>query len=179
MVLHNSDIDNTVCHMDETYDANFGEWIRNEENARIVGCNLKKYINEYQIADFVVVLKWIVKDWTLRSIIVLVKKMIVDDLYRSSKTEYKRRIQLIKELICTWNPIFICEFILSVTKNFTVSEKVKFITHLLSSIEKQKSTDIIYHLIDKLDPKVKNMIRRTLVDRTNNTKRNKEGCRAL
>ena len=80
MALCLKKIEQSINLMDETFDANFGDWIRNEDNCKIVGSNLKRYIEKYKISDFITVVKWIVKDWTLKSIILFSKKLIVDDL---------------------------------------------------------------------------------------------------
>lgn len=93
MVLSLDDIERRIFLMDSKYDANFGDWIRNEDNARIVGYHLRKYIDDYSSEDFIVALKWIVKDWTLRNIIVLVQKMIIDDFERIGCKEFSELIE--------------------------------------------------------------------------------------
>ncbi|KAG0437886.1 hypothetical protein DMUE_3424 [Dictyocoela muelleri] len=93
MVLSLDDFENRIYNMDSKYDANFGDWIRNEDNARIVGYHLRKYIDDYSTEDFIVALKWIVKDWTLRNIIVLVQKMIFEDFESMKDDDFVRLIE--------------------------------------------------------------------------------------
>lgn len=81
------EIEHSINSMDSIYDANFGEWIRNENNCKIVGANIKKYMRVYKEADFLVVIKWIVKDWTLKNIITFTKKLITEELYTEKYTE--------------------------------------------------------------------------------------------
>ena len=75
-------IEESIRLMDSIYDANFGEWIRNEQNCKVVGQNIKKYIGKYDDSDFIMVIKWIVKEWTLKGIMQFTKKFITDDLFK-------------------------------------------------------------------------------------------------
>jgi hypothetical protein len=166
-------IEKSVGHMDETYDANFGEWIRNEDNARIVAYNMRKYVDAYKTSDFIVVIKWIVKDWTLKSIIVFAKKMLMEDLKSLSsargdaeRERYMRRTAMLSGLIFTWNPIFITEFVISTTRGLSSSEKCKLLTNLLGVFEEGKLSDTLSQLESKLEPKVHNELTRTLTNDT-------------
>ncbi|EJW02052.1 hypothetical protein EDEG_03502 [Edhazardia aedis USNM 41457] len=162
-------IESSISIMDQTYDANFGEWIKNEENCRIIGHNLKKYIDKYPSHKSIVVIKWIVKDWTLRSIIHLVKKMVIDDIKLKkssskktqllSKSQYSKRIEIVKGIIYTWNVVFIAEFIFSVSRIFEKSdEKYIFIESILKDFNVEKTKDILKHMDEKIDNKIKNII---------------------
>ncbi|EPR78904.1 hypothetical protein SLOPH_1708 [Spraguea lophii 42_110] len=156
MALTFKKIGETVYKMDSTYDANFGDWIRNEENSRIIGHHLSQYVDEYSVDDIILVLKWIVKDWTLRSIILLSRKMIIEDLMiNKDKKKILKRIDIIKGLVETWNSIFISEFIISVIKTFTNEEKTEFIKVLLSTFEINKRKDILYQIKPKVDSDIK------------------------
>lgn len=74
-------IEESISAMDSIYDANFGDWIRNEANCKTVASNIKKYLNVYKSSEFIMVIKWIVKDWTLKSIINLMRSLITDELF--------------------------------------------------------------------------------------------------
>ncbi|EQB61923.1 protein with wd40 repeat [Vairimorpha apis BRL 01] len=150
-------IENSINFMDDTYDANFGEWIRNEDNCRIVAYNMKKYVNKYSTSNMIVAIKWIVKDWTLKSIIIFTKKMIIEDIKGDIDNQLEK-IKIISGLIYTWNPLFISEFILATTKNFMVDEKIKFLNYMLESFEYKKINEIFKQLDNKLELKVKNEI---------------------
>lgn len=152
------DIELTITRMDDTFDANFGEWIRNEENARIVGHNLKKYIETYPSSTFIVVVKWIVKDWTLRSIIVLVKKMIVEDI----KQNTDKKMEIIQGIVYTWNAVFIAEFMLSVTSGFSEEDKIMFCEKLCTEFSQEKLGEMMFHLESKVEEQVHNVIRRSM-----------------
>lgn len=156
-------IEKSIMYMDDTYDANFGEWIRNEDNSRIVAYNMKKYVDTYSVSNVIVVIKWIVKDWTLKSIIIFTKKMLIEDIKMltfkesdSEKEKYFNRIRIVSGLIYTWNPLFISEFILSTTKYFTSEERTKLLKVLLDSLENNKLSDVLNHLNGKIDNKVRN-----------------------
>lgn len=143
----------TIIFMDETYDANFGEWIRNEENARIVGYNLKKYLH-YKIDDIILVLKWIVKDWTLRSIIILIKRMLIDEF----NNLYEKKIEIIRGLVYTWNAIFIGEMIISIIKNLKGDEKTRFVKRLLRDFDRERVDEMVKVIGGKVDVNVKKVM---------------------
>ncbi|AFN82926.1 hypothetical protein EROM_041620 [Encephalitozoon romaleae SJ-2008] len=164
-------IEKSISYMDDTYDANFGEWIRNEDNARIVAYNMKKYVDNYKTSDFIIVVKWIVKDWTLKSIIIFSKKMLVEDIkvlsFRKSeedKDRYNKRIKIISGLIFTWNPVFITEFIVSITRSFGTNEKCKLLINLLEVFEARKLSEILSQLEAKIEQKTWNELFKTFND---------------
>lgn len=172
MKLTLDQIEFVIKSMDQNYDANFGEWIRNEENCKIIAYHLKRYILEYPIEDFVVVFKWIVKDWTLRSIIILSKLMVVTDLNQ----EYDRKIEILQGLIHTWHPAFIAEFIISTSKILAEPTKKIYIRELLENFEKNKVETILKEIGDKMDNDVKNSVlseRDTNQSKSKNSKKKK------
>lgn len=149
-------IEQTISMMDETYDANFGEWIKNEDNCKVVGLNLKKYIEKYKPSDFITVVKWIVKDWTLKSIILFSRKLIIEDLTHKTLEEYNVRIKILSGLVYTWNPIFISEFLLASTGEFTNDRKAEFFVALLRVFESRKLSEILAQIENKTDPELRN-----------------------
>lgn len=154
MALTLDKIDSVVLNMDQTYDANFGEWIRNEENCKIIAYHLKRYILQYPTHDFVVVLKWIVKDWTLRSIIVLSKMMMVTDL----ELEFDRKIDILQGLVHTWHPAFIGEFITSTCKLIEDPMKKSYIKKLLENFEINRVQNILQEIGDKIESCLKESV---------------------
>lgn len=155
MALTIKQISETIRFMDETYDANFEEWIKNEDNCKIVGCNLKKYIESYRESEFITVVKWIVKEWTLKSIILFAKKMIVDDLCSISAELYARKAKILSGLIYTWSPIFTCEFLLSCTNELTISQQTDFIVCVLNVFDSKKLSEILSQIEGKVDVQTK------------------------
>ncbi|EEQ81739.1 hypothetical protein NCER_101709 [Vairimorpha ceranae BRL01] len=156
-------IEKSILFMDETYDANFGEWIRNEDNCRIIAYNMKKYIDKYSVSNMIVVIKWIVKDWTLKSIIIFTKKMLFEDIknfiFKESDLERKKfhnRIKIVSGLIYTWNSLFISEFIIATTKIFSIEEKSYLLKMMLESFDQKKFSEIMEHLDNKMEFSVKN-----------------------
>lgn len=145
------DIDRVVNTMDETYDANFGDWIRNEDNCKIVGINMRKYVDEYNPSDFIVVVKWIVKDWTLKSIIIFSKKLIIDGLLSKTRKQYIQSIKIVTGFIYTWNPIFISEFLLASTREFPSKPRAAFFADVIQTFEKKKFNEILAQMECKLD----------------------------
>ncbi|KAL6121560.1 hypothetical protein NUSPORA_01505 [Nucleospora cyclopteri] len=158
--------------MDATYDANFGEWIRNEQNCRVVGQNIKKYIGRYRESEFITVIKWVVKDWTLKSIILFVRKMITDDLFIGNKENlpshkngrkqtgkfdhtFDNKIAIISGIIFTWNSLFIAEFLLSTAADFSPDQRCEYYHKILSVFEQKKLSEILLQIENKIDSKTK------------------------
>lgn len=186
MALCLKKIETSVSAMDETYDANFGEWIRNEDNCKIVGSNLKRYVDKYKVSDFITVVKWIVKDWTLKSIILFSKKLIIDglasramdkgsiqnrtsteNLHGESYTdteEYTRRIKILSGFIYTWNPIFISEFLMASTADFPLEIKAEFYIGILDAFENKKLSDILSQIEEKTDQELKDLLAKKFKD---------------
>lgn len=154
MALTLDKIESVITNMDETYDANFGEWIRNEENCKIIAYHLKKYIIQYPSHDFVVVLKWIVKDWTLRSIIVLSKMMMVADI----ESEFEKKIDILQGLVHTWHPAFISEFITSTCRLLDEPTKKIYIKKILENFETTRVQDILQEIGDKIEVCLKEIV---------------------
>lgn len=149
-------IEQTINLMDETYDANFGAWIKNEENCKVVGLNLKKYIEKYKTSDFITVVKWVVKDWTLKSIILFSRKLIIDDLQGRTSEEYITRIKILSGLVYTWNPIFIAEFLLATSTELTVDKRAEYFVEMLQVFESKKLAEILTQIENKTEEEVRN-----------------------
>ncbi|KAI4291760.1 hypothetical protein PAPHI01_1034 [Pancytospora philotis] len=158
MALCLEEIEKSVSMMDDAYDANFGEWIRNEDNCKIVGANLKRYIDKYRASEFIVVVKWIVKDWTLKSIILFSKKLVVDDIFSHAPEEHARRVQIVSGFIYTWNPIFVAEFLLAVTMQMDTRQRVDLVSRLLNAFEPRKLSEILAQIEGKTDQETKELL---------------------
>lgn len=155
MALCLKQIDESIDYMDRTYDANFCQWIRNEDNCKIVGNNLKKYFSCYRDSEFITVVKWIVKDWTLKSIILFSKKLILEDLLSLNSEAYAKRVRVLSGLIYTWNPIFISEYLLACSAEFTNSQKTDFLVCVLNVFESKKLSEILTQIECKTDSAIK------------------------
>lgn len=173
MSLKLSDVDLTVKLMDEHYDANFGSWIRNERNAAVVGFHLHKYIEDYNICDFIVVVKWIVRSWTLRSIIILSKAMVIEDIKSMSNRKkgesyksFRIRMVALSGLIYTWNNLFIIEFMNSLSKDMDNKEQTKFIANLLIYFDKEKMVEIMCLVGNKFGKDIEELLSRMLKKRS-------------
>lgn len=167
MTLSLDDIEITIYKMDKHYDANFGIWVRNEKNAAIVGYHLNKYIDDYNTSDFIVVIKWIVRSWTLRSIIILSKSMVLYDIQNMSNSRksenyknFKSRTCILSGLIYTWSNIFIVEFLLAFSKNLNTQQKCKFFVNMLVYFENSKKQILIKLINSKTENKVRNVLSR-------------------
>lgn len=144
-------IDETIDYMDKTYDANFCQWIKNEDNCKIVGNNLKKYLKSYKDSEFITVIKWVVKDWTLKSIIIFSKKLFLEDILELDQEQYAKRIKIISGLIYTWGPMFISEFLLTCTSEMKKNQKTDFLVNVLNIFDTKKLTEILIEIENKTD----------------------------
>lgn len=172
-------VEESVNMMDKIYDANFGEWIRNEDNCKIVSINLKKYVKTYSVSSLITVIKWIVKDWTLKYIIIFFKKLIIDDLGVYGSEQFKKNIKVISGSIYTWNSVFISEFLMAITLNLSSNVKSKLCADILCEFENKKLIDVLEHIKNKIDPKIKAMItknlNRNIYKNTTNKKKRTDG----
>ena len=148
-------IEESIRLMDSIYDANFGEWIRNEQNCKVVGQNIKKYIGKYDYSDFIMVIKWIVKEWTLKGIMQFTKKFITDDLFKSDKSLFSNKINILAGMIYTWNSLFISEFLLTKSSSFNVDEKCEYYYCILDGFDQSKLCEILLQMETKTDEETK------------------------
>lgn len=174
MGLDLNDVETTISGMDLHYDANFGTWIRTEKNASIIGHHLKKYIDDYHISDFIVVLKWIMRTWTLRSIIILMRSMMSD-----LKNSFRHRILIINGLFYTWNNIFIAEFVIAMTKEMNVDEKCMFYANVFRCFDNNKNEMILQMVADKVENKVKRVLKSVYGKKRNKIRLNEDLVKAF
>ncbi|KAI5179776.1 hypothetical protein NEOKW01_0239 [Nematocida sp. AWRm80] len=149
------DIDATVKEMDCQYDANFGEWVRSEENLEIIVANFKKYLHQYTEQTFSEVLKWIVTGWKTSTRIVLLKKLLSKQLFRDntpSQLESSRRIiRIIKSVIENWSPAQVSELIIEFLADMKKEEKRVFLLWLLEDFTHHKLTEIFIRIDNIVD----------------------------
>ncbi|ORE00176.1 hypothetical protein A0H76_2059 [Hepatospora eriocheir] len=152
-------IEHSVTKMDNEYGANFMEWIKNEQNCKLIGSHLKKYINLYRESKTITTIKWISADWTLRSIILLSRVLLLDppkSLNECDHTKYKKSVpRIMFGCIYTWNPIFIGEYLLSVTSSLNNSEKSEILYQILNEFNSDKLKAILTVLDKKCNKELK------------------------
>lgn len=172
MGLELKDVEVTIFKMDSHYDANFGSWIRNEKNAAVIGHHLNKYIDEYSPCDFIVVLKWIVRSWTLRSIILLSRSMMLQDIQSMSNsrkndtyTQFRNRISILSGLIYTWNNFFTTEFLITFAKGLEIHQKCSLFVNTLSYFENERSRALIGLLCEKTEKRIKDVLLRAFLSK--------------
>jgi len=64
--------------MDTLYDATFYNWLKSEDNVVVISMYLHRIANQYPLPRIINALKWLISDWRLESIAVLVKQVTVD-----------------------------------------------------------------------------------------------------
>jgi hypothetical protein len=120
------DVERNLRFMDQQNDANFTEWIRNEQNLGLSLPHLKRVMFDYGIDRIINGLKWLIYEWRLASIATTIKYLLIDDLwlnanphptdfdlahylsvagrcYSVSKAEFKNRVRIIMALVDGWN----------------------------------------------------------------------------
>lgn len=78
------DVHSNLIAMDQFYDASFYNWIKNESNVHISSTHLKRIIAEFPVENVSNGLKWLISDWTLGAITLLLKKVFTDHFWPSS-----------------------------------------------------------------------------------------------
>lgn len=149
------DINNTIKEMDTEYDANFGEWVRSEENTDILAMNLKKYLNDYTESTYIEVLKWITEEWQVLSKILLLKKILLPTIFKNNSPaeikESKRSIRIIRYFISEWSAMHISELIIEFIEGMQKEEKRLFLLWVLEDLEHQKLTEIFIRIDSLVD----------------------------
>ncbi|KAF7693712.1 hypothetical protein CDIK_2155 [Cucumispora dikerogammari] len=77
-MLKKEEIENSISIMSAKYDTDFGEWIQNPVNCRLIGIEMRQYIEEYPLEDCIFVFKWIVRNWTFMPIVELCSNFLAE-----------------------------------------------------------------------------------------------------
>ena len=78
------DVHSNLLAMDQFYDASFYAWIKDEGNVHISSGHLRRILVEFPEERVVNALKWLISDWTLGAITVLLKKLFTDYFWEQS-----------------------------------------------------------------------------------------------
>lgn len=149
------DINTTIKEMDSEYDANFGEWVRSEENVEVLALNLKKYLNDYTESTYIEVLKWVTEEWQVISKIFLLKKILLPTIFKNNSCEEikesKKSIRMIKKFTAEWSPLNTSELIVEFIEGMQKEEKRLFLLWILEDIDHQKLTEIFIRIDSLVD----------------------------
>ena len=120
------DVERNLRVMDQQNEANFTDWIRNEQNLTLSLPHLKRVMFDYEIDRIINGLRWLIYEWKLASIATAIKYLLIDDIwtmlkhnptdfdyahylsvagqcYSITKTDFRNRIRIIMALIDGWN----------------------------------------------------------------------------
>ncbi|KAF7701705.1 hypothetical protein CDIK_0583 [Cucumispora dikerogammari] len=141
-------VEESIILMDSKYEANFGEWIQNSVNCKTIGTHLRQYIQEYSLEDNVIVLKWIVRKWTLKSIVNLCTNLLVEKDENCNTKLSLKKIAVCQGIIFTWNTDFITEFVNAVAGNLSYSQSLmlRFYANIFSAFDDEKFKEILGYL---------------------------------
>lgn len=149
------DIGSIIRDMDRKYDANFGTWVRGEENIDTIVFNLKKYIDKYSEQIFSEALKWITEKWRIESRIAFMKKLLSEQLFRDNsetqKEVSKRNIRILRNVLKAWKAAEVTELITSFLTGMEKEERKLFLLWVLEEFNHEQITEIfirIDHLVD-------------------------------
>ncbi|KAI5186039.1 hypothetical protein NEHOM01_1242 [Nematocida homosporus] len=149
------DIDSTIREMDQQYDANFGEWVRSEENLDILAANFKKYITEYTDDTFAAVLTWVTGQWKPLSKILLLKKLFAAGIFLCREKENsdtpRKKIQILKKVVEHWTPADVSDLIIEFLIDMQKEEKKLFLLWLLEDFDHRKLTEIFIRIDSIVD----------------------------
>jgi hypothetical protein len=117
--------------MDFTYSAVFSTWIKSEENLPSAITHFCTVANEYPLERIILVLRWIIVDWKLKSIIALITSLTLN------WTSEESLGLLIKELAETWKAPYVAELAGSVMERWNQFDQNGHSTEL-SKTRKEK-----------------------------------------
>ncbi|OAG29032.1 hypothetical protein NEDG_01171 [Nematocida displodere] len=149
------DIDATIREMDNQYDANFGEWVRSEDNLDILATNLRGYLEEYTPETFAEVLKWITIKWKSSSRIFLLKLLFKEEVFKenhaASPKPTPRTNIILKRVIDTWTNAQISDFLIEFLNGMGREEKRVFLFVIVENFTHQQLTEIFIRIDSIVD----------------------------
>ncbi|KAI5171166.1 hypothetical protein NEFER03_0568 [Nematocida sp. LUAm3] len=153
-----ADIEETIKEMDKQYDANFGEWVRNEDNLDLLSTNFKKYLYDYTEETFSEVLRWVTNSWTNTSKSILFKSLFIKDLFSDNPSNPERtdlqskKIRMVKNMTEKWHSMDIAEFMLMCMSDLTGdTERQIYVLWMFEGVPSHKLTDIFVRIDKVLD----------------------------
>ncbi|KAG2187841.1 hypothetical protein INT44_000591 [Umbelopsis vinacea] len=93
------DVYRNIKCMDQLYDATFYSWLKSEDNVLVTAVYLHRIANEYPLFRIINALKWLISDWRLESISILVRHVTVD---WKDEVGDLRRAHLLRHLTHSW-----------------------------------------------------------------------------
>ncbi|CAG8619675.1 1_t:CDS:2 [Paraglomus brasilianum] len=105
------DVYKNIKRMDTLYDATFYNWLKSEDNVVVISMYLHRIANQYPLPRIINALKWLISDWRLESIAVLVKQVTVD--WKGNEGD-SRRGTLLRHMTYNWAPQFTASLIASI-----------------------------------------------------------------
>jgi hypothetical protein len=119
------DVEKNLRLMDQTNEASFTDWIKNEKYLTLSLPHIKRVMFDYGVDRIINGLRWLIYEWRLASIASAIKYLLIDDIwtlktsptefdyahylcvyghcYTISKVEFRNRIRIIMALIDGWN----------------------------------------------------------------------------
>ncbi|KAF9202603.1 hypothetical protein BGZ49_007258 [Haplosporangium sp. Z 27] len=96
------DIQGNVEKMDDLYDATFYTWLKSEDNVLVTASYLQRLASEYDLDRIEHALCWLVNQWQLESIAVLVKQVTFDWVVTKGDQGELDRAKLILAITDNW-----------------------------------------------------------------------------
>jgi hypothetical protein len=148
--------------MDETYSAIFSKWIRNEDNLPSAIHHMTRVANEYPLHQIIIAIQWLITDWRLKSIILLVINVT------ANWNDEEKLGALVKALANRWKPKFVGELTISVMERWNKNtwnneeekrvhseKKERMLRVLMRGWQFRQISDVLLHLGSKLQWNVK------------------------
>lgn len=149
------EIETTVREMDREYDANFGDWVRNQENVGLISANIKKYVQEYTEETFAEVLRWITKKWHAVQQVALLKKLFHDELFEENTSDnfqlLRKKLGILKNVMSNWSALQVSELLTEFLRDMKKDDKKIFLTEILQDYDQQKITEIFIRIDNLID----------------------------
>ncbi|KAG0229112.1 hypothetical protein BGW41_003192, partial [Actinomortierella wolfii] len=110
------DIQANVRKMDDLYDATFYTWLRSEDNVLVTASYLQRLAGDYDLERIEHALCWLVADWRLESIAILLRQVTFDWAQKGEQGEKDR-----------------ARLVLSITENWAIQYVARLVCALLSN----------------------------------------------
>jgi hypothetical protein len=152
------DIQASIDYMDAKYCAVFSTWVRNQQNLPVIIQNLTRISQEYEISKIVTMLRWLTKEWRLKSTLIA-----VNSITRTWTNELDLA-ELVRGLGGRWKTPYISELIVAILLRWKESSatnfvrKTIFLQSVMSGWDFAQITNVFIYLEDSLEWSVKSAV---------------------
>ncbi|KAK9767055.1 hypothetical protein K7432_003409 [Basidiobolus ranarum] len=152
------DVNANIRKMDSLYDASFYTWLKNEENVLVTSVYLHRIANEYTLERIITALKWLITEWRVESVVLLVRHITLDwavpmpDMTEQAVQTVldlaeRRRAHLVKDLTKTWSCNLVAQLAGGLMNGWVcMKQKERFLAALTSEWDFRRLSEFFSYL---------------------------------